>query len=458
VPPRGSVRCRAAPANNISPMRVCVTEQSNLPPPDLRPTGELAPSLALPWIAKLRDGVWLGQVFLVLLAFYFFHIDLPLKWIALPLGVEAVSNLLLHRFLSSFSPRPVLGLLLAFDTVCLTVLLALSGGPANPFSLLYLVEITLSAVVLSKTWTWTLGALSTVGFGLLFWAHVRVPAFESHHETGGFSAHLVGMWIAFTVASLLITIFIGKVSEALRRQEQEALQFQRRLAHHERLAAIATLAAGAAHELGTPLATIAVASRDLEMKGNGSGPDINIADDARLIRSEVDRCSQILRQMGGRSAEPAGEMPVLIALKEICLQVKRDLPAERSELLVTDTAADTVALLPPTATRQALSSLVKNALESSPPGMSVTLSAQSNSEKISFTVQDTGCGMGPETLNRIAEPFFTTKSPGHGLGLGTFLVRLFAERLNGNLAFESELGSGTRAILELPLIHHDGKG
>ena len=96
-------------------------------------------------------------------------------------------------------------------------------------------------------------------------------------------------------------------------------------------------------------------------------------------------------------------------------------------------------------------------MESSPPGESVTLAARSDSGRISFTIQDSGCGMSPETLNRITEPFFTTKSPGGGLGLGTFLVRLFAERLNGNLIFESELGKGTRAILELPLNCHDGK-
>ena len=204
-------------------MRVCVTENRDLPAPDRRPTGELAPSLALPWIAKLRDGVLMGQVFWVLLAHYYFHIELPMGWIAIPLGVSAASNVLLHCFMNPFSARPALGLLLAFDTVCLTALLALSGGPANPFSVLYLVEITLSAVVLSKAWTWILGGLSTIGFGLLFWSHVRVPIFEGHHDTGAYSAHLVGMWIAFTVGALLVTVFIGKVSEALRRHEQEAV-------------------------------------------------------------------------------------------------------------------------------------------------------------------------------------------------------------------------------------------
>lgn len=439
-------------------MRVCVTGHHDQSTAELRPTGEHAPTLALPWIAKLRDGVLGGQILLVLLAHFFFHIELPLGWLAIPLTASAASNVLLHCFMKPFSARPALGMLLAFDTICLTALLALSGGPANPFSVLYLVEITLSAVVLSKSWTWILGALSVVGFGSLFWAHVRVPVFEGHHDTEGFSAHLVGMWIAFTVGALLITVFIGKVSEALRRQEQEALQYQRRLAHHERLASIATLAAGAAHELSTPLSTIAVAARDLELSTRESEGGSAVADDARLIRSEVDRCSQILRQMGGRSAEPAGEMPVLVSLEEICAQVKSDLPNERANLLEVKVGKNVAGVLPPSAVHQALLALVKNAFESSEPGRNVTITAQSELARICVTVQDRGCGMTPETLNRITEPFFTTKSAGRGLGLGTFLVRLFAERINGSLVFESEVGVGTTAILELPIVRHAGKG
>jgi two-component system sensor histidine kinase RegB len=438
-------------------MRVCVTEHRDLPTPDLRPTGELAPSLALPWITKLRDGMLIGQVTLVLLTQYLFHIALPLKWISIPLALTAASNLLLHWHMYRFSERTALGLLLAFDTVCLTVLLALSGGAANPFSLLFLVEITLSAVVLSKAWTWALGALSILGFASLFWVHVRIPAFEGHHDSGGFSVHLVGMWIAFAVGALLITVFIGKVSEALRRQEQEALQFQQRLAQHERLASIATLAAGAAHELGTPLATIAVASRELELSGNGSNGAANIADDARLIRSQIERCSEILRQMGGRSVEPAGEMPAMISLEELCAQAKSELPREQRDRVDTEVTQNVTTLLPKLAARQALSALVKNALESSAPGQHITLTARSEPGKIRFSIQDTGCGMSAESLNHIAEPFYTTKGTGGGLGLGTFLARLFAERLNGSLAFESEVGIGTTAILELPFPHHDGK-
>ena len=439
-------------------MRVCVTEHRDPSPLDLRPIGELAPSLALPWIAKLRDGMLFGQISLILLTHFMYHIALPLGRIAIPLALTAGSNIIFHRFMAVFSARFALGLLLAFDTVCLTALLALSGGAANPFSLLFLVEITLSAVVLSKAWTWTLGALSILGFASLFWAHVRVPVFESHRDSEGFSIHLVGMWIAFAVGALLITVFIGKVSEALRRQEQQAFEYQQRLAHHERLASIATLAAGAAHELGTPLATIAVVSRELELYGNEMGKNESIADDARLIRSEVERCSEILRQMSGRGGEPAGEFPTSICLKELCAQVKDGLVSGKAHLIDIQVAEDATTVIPAGAARQALLALVKNALEASADGQCVTLSARCAGGKINFTVRDAGCGMSPETLSRVSEPFYTTKGTGRGLGLGTFLVRLFTERLNGSLTFESVPGAGTTAILELPLIRHDGKG
>jgi len=439
-------------------MRVCVTEHRDSRIPDLRPTGELAPSLALPWVSKLRNGMLVGETSLILITQYLFHIALPLKWIAIPLAFTAAANLVVHRWREIFQDRSALGLLFAFDSVCLTALLALTGGAANPFTLLFLVQITLSAVALSKAWTRMLGALSILGFASLFWWHVRIPVFEGPHDSAVLSAHLAGMWIAFAVGVLLITVFIGKVSEALRRQEQEALQYQSQLAHHERLASITTLAAGAAHELGTPLATIAVVSRDLERNGNGLGATTDLADDARLIRSQVERCSQILRQMGGRGVEPAGEMPTVINLRELCAQVKSELASGTSDLVRTDVSEDATAFLPAAAARQALLALLKNALESSPPGQHVALTAQCEPGKIRFTIEDTGCGMSPETLSRIAEPFYTTKGAGGGLGLGTFLARLFAERMNGSLVFESEVDFGTKAILELPYIHHDGKG
>ena len=359
-------------------MRVSVTGRGATSPPDLRPAGELAPSLALPWIVRLRYGVLAGQALLILLTHFVFKVELAIGWLAIPLALTAASNLLIYRVAERFGARPALGYLLTFDTICLTALLALSGGPTNPFTLLYLVQITLSAVVLSKQWTWVLGLLSALGFAFLFWANVRVSVFEAHHTVGGFSVHLVGMWIAFAAGALLITVFIGKVSEALRRREQEVLQLQDQLARHERLASVATLAAGAAHELGTPLATIAVASKELEFycepdrqgpAGCRRRPPHPLRGGAMRPDSQTDERPR--RGAAGRSAGCGWDCPDLLE------SVRRASHRRPASACSSPPAGDGgSAVLPVEATKQALTALVKNALEASGERQPVRLGAE----------------------------------------------------------------------------------
>jgi len=435
----------------LTQMRIDLTERPHQAVPDLRPAGELAPSLALPWIVRLRYGVLIGLTTLILAARYLFAIELPMGWLTLPLATVALSNLLFHRASAVLGVRRALGSFLALDTLCLTALLALSGGPANPFSLLYLVQITLSAVVLSREWTWGLGILSVACFGSLFPLHVRVSIFEGHHTNEGFSVHLIGMWIAFATGTLLITVLIGKISEALRKREQEVLSLQHQLSRHERLASIVTLSAGAAHELGSPLATIAIAAKDLEAVASTSENGGTVYSDARLIRAEVERCSQILLQMSARGAEPHGEAPSPVDLGQFVETVHKGFaPQAQRQIQVTTSGKSGPVLLPKEPTRQVLSALIKNALDSSPDGRPVILSAEASDQCVRFAIVDEGCGMSPEIMERIGEPFFTTKAPGNGMGLGTFLARVFAERMGGSLTFESDPGRGTRAVLELP--------
>jgi two-component system sensor histidine kinase RegB len=270
------------------------------------PAGDIAPNLALPWVLRLRYGMAAGEAVIILAIWLGFHLDYSVLWALSPLAVVVVSNIVLAR-LSDFSmrfPQATLGAAFALDTVCLTSILALTGGQMNPFSLLYLVQITLSAVVLHKIWTWSLGLLSTACFGLLFFVHIPIAAFEGHRTGPGLSPHLIGMWIAFAVAAILITFFTGKIADTLRRREQEVLALQVRVAKNERLASLVTLAAGAAHELGTPLGTIAIVARELERYASDVSANQAVLEDARLIRSEVERCRVILERMSAQGAEP----------------------------------------------------------------------------------------------------------------------------------------------------------
>lgn len=415
---------------------------------------DLAPNLALPWVIRLRYGMVAGEAAIVLAMAFAFHFKPPVLFTLTPLAIVLGSNIVLDRIASTsgaFSQQS-LSAVFGLDTLCLTVMLGLTGGPMNPFSLLYLVQITLSAVVLSKIWTWTLGILSTVCFGLLFRFHVPLAAFEPHHLEPGLSPHLVGMWVAFFIAAVLITFFTGQVSDALRRREQEVLALHERIAKNERLASLVTLAAGAAHELGSPLGTIAVVARELERyAAKLSGTDAML-EDARLIRAEVERCRVILERMSVQGAEPMGETAREVGVQKLLHKVLERFPEPQRAYLVLEGGGDKLAaILPRQATVQSLVALVQNALDANAGQRPVSISASRVGNSVHISIRDRGDGMSAEVLEHIAEPFFTTKEPGKGMGLGTFLVRTFAERLGGRVVFDSVPGQGTTATLQLPL-------
>ncbi|HTV04638.1 MAG TPA: ATP-binding protein [Acidobacteriaceae bacterium] len=414
---------------------------------------DAAPSLALPWVVRLRYGMVSGGAIALFAAAWVFRSDLRLLWSALPLFLVLTSNIWLQSQdgMPVHAAQHILGVIFVLDTLCLTAVLGLTGGPMNPFSLLYLVQITLSIVVLSKAWTWVLGALSAACFGTLFFFNVPFIEFHIPGNAQGFSSHIIGMWIAFVIAAALISFFTGRVSDELRFREREVLLLQERVARQERLASLVTLAAGAAHELCTPLSTIAVVARDLEHFASTLTDGGDLRDDAKLIRSEVARCQLILQRMSADGAEPMGEPPREIQLRQLVEQSLQAVPeGRRPDVLIEIPEDEAELFLPVNATVQSLVALIGNALDSGTRGASVTVRAQRKNDAVAFSVVDHGHGMTDDVLRRIAMPFFTTKDPGRGMGLGTFLVRTFAERLGGGLTYQSIPGKGTTATLILP--------
>lgn len=417
---------------------------------------EAAPQIALPWIIRLRYGMVLGQITTAVVVHFLLKIDLPLFWIALGPALVGCSNLLLATRVSDpDSPRRIatstlVALAFVLDTLSLTGVLMLSGGPTNPFSLLYLVHITLSATILTKQQTWLLGGLSILCFGLLFRIYRPIQALEMHPHEQGTNLHLIGMWLGFAVATFLVAVFSGKISELLREREDSLLRMHEELAKKHRLASLATLAAGAAHELNTPLGTIAVVAKELERYATNMVRDAALVEDSRLIRTEVERCREILWRMSVSGAEPAGQASEEVDVRELLQGLFDEIP-QRSRLKVKLTDPLPTLTIPKRSIEQALIALVRNALEASDSESKVCLSVRRSGIFLQFVVMDEGKGMSQETLRRIGEPFFTTKEPGKGMGLGTFLVRTLSEQLGGRLTFDSSLDAGTSAILELPV-------
>jgi len=415
--------------------------------------------ISLTWLLRLRWVTALGQTAAILVA----ERLLPDEIQALPLlalvAFGALSNLALMLRLRRAEPvRPALpGLVLGLDVLLLTGLLYGSGGAANPFTAIYLVHITLAAVVMRGLWAWALGALSLSGFGILFvWnVHVHSLAHMDHGGGGGVSLHLVGMWVAFAITAALIAAFVGLVTKALRQQDEELAALRDLTARQSRLAALTTLAAGVAHELGTPLGTIAVAAKELQRAAEAlGGQGSDLAQDAALIREEVGRCRGILDQMADPSGTTLGEAFQAVAWLDLEAELADGLAPEDRSRLEFQWPSSACGPMPRRGLVRALRAILSNALEATPRPGAVTILAREEEGAWQLEVKDQGSGMAPEVLARAGEPFFSTKPTGSGMGLGLFLARTFAEQLGGELRVESHPGQGTRVQLSWPQVAH----
>jgi two-component system sensor histidine kinase RegB len=262
--------------------------------------------------------------------------------------------------------------------------------------------------------------------------------------------HMQGMWIAFGVAAVFITYFVTRVRQSLAERESELMRARTLASQSEKLASLATLATGAAHELSTPLSTIAVVAKELA-RAMQESDQTAARDDAHLIRREVDRCREILQRMAADAGQPMDSDSEPLRVRELLARVMdglgQNLPVK---LELDDATAEGVLHAPPQATAQALRAVLKNALQASANSAPVRVSARTQHGRCVLEVRDFGSGMSAEILSRAGEPFFTTKGPGDGMGLGLFLARAVVERAGGRVTLASAPGSGTTAELVLP--------
>jgi two-component system sensor histidine kinase RegB len=324
-----------------------------------------------------------------------------------------------------------------------------SGGVLNPASVSLLVQTVVGALVLGRAWTWAITALSAGAYAALF----LVPPAElraaqvMHPEI---AVHMRGMWIAFAGAALIIGMLVARLAAAIERRDAALQSLRERSARATRVAGLATLAAGAAHELSTPLSTIAVAARELERSlVDGQGRS-DWRQDAGLIRTEAGRCRQILDDMAAGRAGTSGETPRPARLSDVVAAAGAHVSAEDWKRVDVDLADDARVVWPARVVARALTALLHNALQATSDRERVRLRASVADGAVRVSVIDQGAGMSADTLARAGEPFFTTKPAGAGTGLGLFVARSSVEQLGGSLVLDSAVGRGTSASVILP--------
>jgi len=328
------------------------------------------------------------------------------------------------------------------DVAALTVLLYFSGGSTNPFVTLYLLPLAITAAALPMRVWWMAGITIACYAGLLVW-HVPLPH-ASHVHDADFSVHVFGMWLGFVASAALIASFAVRMNTTLRDRDRMLAELREQGLRQERIVAIGTLAAGAAHELGTPLSTMAVLVKDMQ-----PGESV-AAGKLEILRAQIARCKEILGSLSAAAGQVRAESgqgrPLDIFLEELVRRWQATRPgiSLRMQLAGQGPAPQIVA---EQTLAQAITNILNNAADVSP--QDVELDGRWTTDELVLEIADRGPGLEPELAHKAGEPFHTTKS--EGLGLGLFLAYTTLTRLGGDVRLMNREGGGVLCRLTLPL-------
>ncbi|MEM7232329.1 MAG: ATP-binding protein [Planctomycetota bacterium] len=401
------------------------------------------------WSLKLRWAAVAGQLATIAIVRDVMKIELPLGPLLGILLGEVVINTLLHAaFRRPETDAARLHLarhsdLIFFSIQCVDVafliaLLYLTGGASNPFAIFLLVHLALAAQILSAPWAWGIAGLSLALFVGLFWKFQRLPELENDLILA------YGALAAFSTSGVIVTYLLTRLTSELELRERQLSEARDRESQRQKLEALATLAAGAAHELASPLSTIAVVARELEVELTSVEGFDKYAEDSRLVRSEVDRCRSILDLMSAGGSRVRREESRRLTIGDLVDEILDGFPARDRVDVQLPYGEDRSVELPVPSVAQSIRAILSNGIDGSADDGRVRLEVALSDSVLRIVVEDSGTGIEPEDLSRVTDPFFTTKEPGAGMGLGLFLVKAVAERLGGELRISSELGSGTR--------------
>jgi two-component system, sensor histidine kinase RegB len=438
-------------------------------PPLIRPHVYADPTLDTAiWFMHLRWLAVFGQLAALLVVRYSLGVDISVQKIGGLIAITAITNLAywfwlagLHRRGLQLADRlpgdQVISTLMLVDVLDLTGLLYLSAGVVNPFWLFYFVNIVMAAAIVTRAWAWTVWAVSVGCVILLLKTDAKPVSILNSLQADfsnpqGWSTPQLGFLAAFVACSGIITYFTTILTGELRHREHAIKDAEAAQSRNRQLESLATLAAGAAHELASPLSTIAVVSKELSRALEKQSAPKPVLDDVGLIRSELNRCREILDRMTTATGDAAGEQLRNVTMREFIDETLLGIrDVHRIKVIYDSTAESSYNLLPVQAVAQALRNLIQNALDASSVETTVSIRARADSKMWLIDVSDEGEGMPPEVLERLGQPFFTTKEPGKGMGLGVYLAMNVMRRLGGTLEFESRPGQGTTGQVRLPM-------
>ena len=401
--------------------------------------------------------LWIRSIFLGLLLLALFWLWqqgmmtlLPLLPILLAFALFTGLSILHFRATDVLNPR-ALFLQLLLDIWVLTLLLYLTGGSTNPVVSYYLIPVVISAAVLPRKLTLLIALLCLTNYSFLLFFYQPLPLLSPqevlhHGASSGVNFHVMGMWFNFVMSCFLITFFVTQMAKALKKQQRQLNQLKENELRDEQVLAIATLAAGTAHELGTPLSTIKLLAAELHNKDYN---DKEIREDLQIILEEVDSCKEKLKNLVSSASLQKNRQT--ISLKNFIENLLDDWQLLRQEVQVNCTwkaYLPTINIQPPKTLGQSFVNLLDNAADASPEKLDIQIDW--DEDLLEISIRDYGEGVSQGDKNKLGHVFLSNKE--EGLGLGVLLSYATLNHFGGSVSLHDvPEGKGTITKISLPL-------
>jgi two-component system sensor histidine kinase RegB len=394
------------------------------------------------WIAVL------GQTVTILFVYFVLGYDLPVVPALATVAASAVLNVVVTlRYPASKRLADTEALLyLAYDTLQLAVLLFLTGGLHNPFSVLMLGTVTISATILSVRSTIWLGTLFLICVSILMFFHLPLPWQGGEHELS--HIYVFGIWTSLAVGMVFFSVYVLRVAEEGRRMSDALTATQMALAREHRMSAVGGLAAAAAHELGTPLSTLALVAKEMSRELPADSP---YSEDLKLLLSQSDRCRDILARLTlspeNESGAPFHRMPLTTLIESAAR------PHHREGVLVEIGVDPAHTPRRPGSTHSleivhGIENLIENAVDFADSGVSVVVGWSES--QVYVEIADDGPGFSKDILDALGEPYVSTRRDSGGMGLGVFIAKTLLERTGAEVVFGNRRDGGARIAITWP--------
>jgi len=350
---------------------------------------------------------------------------------------------------------------LSVDLTALTVLLFFSGGASNPFVSLYLPPIAIAAAILPARFAWAVAAISGAAYSMLVF--ISMPLLMDNMDRAP-QLHLVGMWLTFVISAALITWFVARMTSAIRQRDLALAAAREEALRNERVVALGSLAAGAAHELGTPLSTMAVIVGELLLQPKLDQTDLLLQEDLILIREQITHCKSIITGLVDQAGEIRAEGGRAISINDWLTQVVARWQQLRPHAHCTVSLSGTSPaphIVGEATLEQALLNLFNNAADASSGSLDapnqVDIAGTWDQKNLRVEVRDRGPGLVADVLRNAGQTIFKTatdqgqRPASNGAGIGLLLAHAAVERFGGHIVLENRVDGGALIRAEIPL-------